>query len=34
MAWMALIIAGLCEMMGVYMISKYNNEKNKKTWDY
>ncbi|MED4887849.1 multidrug efflux SMR transporter [Lysinibacillus sp. FSL R7-0073] len=30
MAWMALIIAGLCEMMGVYMISKYNNEKNKK----
>lgn len=30
MAWKALIIAGLCEMMGVYMISKYNNEKNKK----
>jgi len=27
MAWMALVIAGLCEMMGVYMISKYNHTK-------
>lgn len=27
MAWIALIIAGLCEMMGVYMISKYNGKK-------
>jgi len=27
MAWMALVIAGLCEMMGVYMISKYNDTK-------
>lgn len=30
MAWIALIIAGLCEMMGVYMISKYNDKKNAK----
>jgi len=28
MAWIALVIAGLCEMMGVYMISKYNEVKN------
>jgi len=27
MAWMALLIAGLCEMMGVFMISKYNTNK-------
>jgi len=27
MAWMALVIAGFCEMMGVYMISKYNDTK-------
>lgn len=27
MAWMALVMAGLCEMMGVYMISKYNKTK-------
>ncbi|MDM5247180.1 MULTISPECIES: multidrug efflux SMR transporter [unclassified Lysinibacillus] len=27
MAWIALVVAGLCEMMGVYMISKYNNAK-------
>ncbi|TQR30085.1 multidrug efflux SMR transporter [Lysinibacillus sphaericus] len=27
MAWFALVVAGLCEMMGVYMISKYNNAK-------
>ncbi len=27
MAWFALVGAGLCEMMGVYMISKYNNAK-------
>ncbi|MGE7112151.1 DMT family transporter [Lysinibacillus sp. NPDC047702] len=27
MAWIALVIAGLCEMMGVYMISKYNDTK-------
>lgn len=27
MAWVALLIAGLCEMMGVYMISKYNKNK-------
>ncbi|AHN21158.1 multidrug efflux SMR transporter [Lysinibacillus sphaericus] len=28
MAWVALVIAGLCEMMGVFMISKYNEVKN------
>lgn len=28
MAWIALVIAGLCEMIGVVMISKYNNNKN------
>ncbi len=27
MAWVALVIAGVCEMMGVFMISKYNDEK-------
>lgn len=27
MAWIALVVAGLCEMMGVYMISKYNEAK-------
>ncbi|WP_339261975.1 multidrug efflux SMR transporter [Lysinibacillus sp. FSL K6-3209] len=27
MAWVALVIAGLCEMMGVFMISKYNEVK-------
>ncbi|KOS69255.1 transporter [Lysinibacillus contaminans] len=27
MAWVALVVAGLCEMMGVFMISKYNNKK-------
>ena len=27
MAWVALVMAGLCEMMGVYMISKYNEQK-------
>ncbi len=27
MAWVALVIAGLCEMTGVYMISKYNDVK-------
>ncbi|MEB2281389.1 multidrug efflux SMR transporter [Lysinibacillus xylanilyticus] len=27
MAWVALVVAGLCEMMGVYMISKYNDTK-------
>ncbi|MEY9977584.1 multidrug efflux SMR transporter [Lysinibacillus sp. RC79] len=27
MAWVALVVAGLCEMMGVYMISKYNEAK-------
>ena len=27
MAWVALLIAGLCEMMGVYMISRYNRQK-------
>lgn len=30
MAWMALVIAGLCEMMGVYMISIYNKMKSTK----
>lgn len=28
MAWVALVVAGLCEMMGVFMISKYNDKKN------
>ena len=28
MAWIALVVAGLCEMMGVFMISKYNDKKN------
>ncbi len=27
MAWVALVVAGLCEMMGVFMISKYNEAK-------
>lgn len=27
MAWIALVVAGLCEMLGVYMISKYNDAK-------
>ena len=27
MAWVALVVAGLCEMMGVFMISKYNEKK-------
>ena len=27
MAWAALVVAGLCEMMGVYMISRYNEHK-------
>ena len=27
MAWIALVVAGLCEMMGVFMISKYNDKK-------
>ena len=31
MAWVALVVAGLCEMMGVYMISKYNDAKSIKT---
>ncbi|KOS62891.1 multidrug efflux SMR transporter [Lysinibacillus sp. FJAT-14222] len=30
MAWVALVVAGLCEMMGVYMISKYNDAKSTK----
>lgn len=30
MAWVALVVAGLCEMMGVYMISKYNEVKSMK----
>lgn len=30
MAWLALVIAGLCEMMGVFMISKYNDVKSVK----
>lgn len=30
MAWIALVAAGLCEMMGVYMISKYNDTKSTK----
>ena len=30
MAWGALVIAGLCEMMGVFMISKYNEVKSVK----
>jgi len=30
MAWVALVIAGLCEMMGVFMISKYNEVKSVK----
>jgi len=30
MAWMALVVAGLCEMLGVYMISKYNKTKSMK----
>ncbi|WP_068982980.1 MULTISPECIES: DMT family transporter [Lysinibacillus] len=30
MAWIVLIVAGLCEMMGVYMISKYNEVKSMK----
>lgn len=28
MAWVALVVAGLCEMMGVVMISRYNQHKN------
>ncbi|MFJ7952376.1 DMT family transporter [Lysinibacillus sp. NPDC096418] len=28
MAWIALVVAGFCEMMGVFMISKYNDKKN------
>lgn len=28
MAWIALVMAGLFEMMGVYMISRYNRQKN------
>lgn len=28
MAWIALFAAGLFEMMGVFMISKYNDKKN------
>ena len=27
MAWVALVMAGLCEMMGLYMISRYNERK-------
>ena len=27
MAWVSLVMAGLCEMMGVYMISRYNEQK-------
>ncbi|MGE7839287.1 DMT family transporter [Lysinibacillus sp. NPDC093712] len=30
MAWVALVIAGICEMMGVFMISKYNDVKSVK----
>ncbi|QDQ01973.1 multidrug efflux SMR transporter [Lysinibacillus fusiformis] len=30
MAWIALVVAGLCEMMGVFMISKYNDSKSMK----
>lgn len=30
MAWVALLVAGLCEMMGVFMISKYNEAKSVK----
>lgn len=30
MAWIALVVAGLCEMMGVFMISKYNGSKSVK----
>ncbi|MCL1696697.1 MULTISPECIES: multidrug efflux SMR transporter [unclassified Lysinibacillus] len=30
MAWVALLVAGLCEMMGVFMISKYNEAKSMK----
>ncbi|MGA3675347.1 DMT family transporter [Lysinibacillus sp. RS5] len=30
MAWIVLVVAGLCEMMGVYMISKYNEVKSMK----
>lgn len=30
MAWVALVVAGLCEMMGVFMISKYNEAKSVK----
>jgi len=30
MAWVALVIAGLCEMMGVFLISKYNEVKSVK----
>jgi len=29
-AWIVLVVAGLCEMMGVYMISKYNEVKSMK----
>lgn len=28
MAWTALILAGICEMVGVAMISKLNNDRN------
>lgn len=28
MAWIALVMAGFFEMMGVYMISRYNRQKN------
>ena len=28
MAWMALILAGLCEMLGVAMISKWHQDRN------
>ena len=30
MAWIVLVVAGICEMMGVYMISKYNEVKSMK----
>jgi len=29
-AWIVLVVAGICEMMGVYMISKYNEVKSMK----
>ncbi|GLC87186.1 DMT family transporter [Lysinibacillus piscis] len=30
MAWLALVGAGICEMLGVYMMAKYNEVKNAK----